>query len=190
MKLIFAQGNPGKPYEKSRHNVGFLLIDALAEAYEASWSEKTKFRAYIAEVKIRGEKVLLVKPTSYYNLTGEVLRTLVDFYKLNATQDILVIHDDLSLPFGTIRVREKGSDAGNNGIKNINAHIGEQYTRVRVGIWSEMRDVMGDADFVLASLSKDEYSTLEAAIYPHILRIIDNFIAGTLEPTSMSLSLN
>src|SRR6202007_316026 len=116
MKIIFAQGNPGQEYEKTRHNVGFLALDFYADKKTVQFQTKSKFYPDIAELTDGGEKVLLVKPTTFYNETGRAAHALADFYKVDTT-DILVIHDELALPFGTLRLREKGSDAGNNGIK-------------------------------------------------------------------------
>lgn len=184
MKLIFAQGNPGKQYERTRHNVGFRVLDTLADKESAGWQTSTKFKADIAEFYRGSEKVLLVKPLGYYNETGSVARALVDFYKLTPVDDVLVIHDELALPFGTLRVREKGSDAGNNGIKSFNAHLGPLFARIRIGIWNDLRDRMGDADFVLSTFTQAENEQLHDTIVPISLSLIDEFIAGTLEASS------
>lgn len=189
MKVIFAQGNPGKQYERTRHNIGFITLDALAAAAQASWKTETKFKASLATVTIDGEKVLLVKPLTYYNETGLAARALVDFYKLTPSTDFLAIHDDLALPFGTIRIREQGSGAGNNGIKSLNAHLGPNYPRIRIGIWNELRDRMSDADFVLSQFSKAEAEQIDTLIATHITPAIHAFIDGTLEPHSQRLSL-
>jgi PTH1 family peptidyl-tRNA hydrolase len=186
MRLIFAQGNPGTQYTSSRHNVGFLALDTFAKEHKTAFTKKPKFHADVAELSLAGEKVLVVKPTTFYNETGQSARLLMDFYKLNST-DILVIHDDLALPFGTIRTREKGSDAGNNGIKSLNAHLGQDYTRIRVGVWSELRDRMPDADFVLAGFNREEAKALEATIIPKIIELTTEFCAGTLKTTSHKL---
>ncbi len=185
MKLIFAQGNPGQQYARTRHNTGFIVLDSLAE--NTTWKKTDKFRAEITEIVIKGEKVLLVKPLSFYNETGQVARAIVDFYKLNPTEDVLIIHDELALPFGTIRVREKGSDAGNNGIKSLNAHLGEDYARIRIGIWNERRDIMDDADFVLSAFSEDELKQLNQLTETKISTLIDAFVDGSLEPVSHKL---
>lgn len=187
MKLIFAQGNPGNAYSKSRHNVGFLVIDALADQLDASWKEKPKMKALVAEVAVNGEKVILAKPTTYYNETGTAARSILDFYKLNADEDFLVIHDDLSLPVGTIRVRQQGSDAGNNGIKSLNNHIGPDYSRVRIGIWNDLRETIDDADFVLGQFNKEESSKLSSDIIPQAIQTVQQFINNTLEYTSHKL---
>ncbi len=184
MKIILAQGNPGSKYDKTRHNIGFYLIDKFAEGQDASWIEKSKFNALTAELTIDDEKVILAKPTTYYNDTGLSVRKLVDFYNLDASQDLLVIHDDLSLPLGTIRVRQRGSDAGNNGIKSINQHIGENYHRLRIGVWNELRDQIDDASFVLSKMHKDEYANLEQKIYPLVSEKISSFINSNIDITS------
>lgn len=186
MKIIVAQGNPGTEYEKTRHNVGFLGIDFFAAQNGAEFQPKPKFFADIAELNRNGEKVLLVKPTTFYNETGKAARAIADFYKIDTT-DILVIHDELALPFGTLRTREKGSDAGNNGIKSLNAHLGENYARLRVGTWNEIADKAGSFDFVLSKFSKDETQKLQSDIFPKITEIISDFINGNHENTSHSI---
>lgn len=184
MKLIFAQGNPEPDYEKSRHNVGFIILNTLAIKFGTKWTDKPKFHALISEIKNANEKVLLVKPTTFYNDTGSSVRALIDFYKLNPLTDLLVIHDDFSLPFGTIRVRKQGNDAGNNGIKSINAHINQNYSRIRIGIWTELREKMDDAEFVLAKFNSVESKQLEKTIVPHVIDLINQFCSGTIQPTS------
>ncbi len=181
MKIILGQGNPGTQYTTTRHNVGWLLLDALAGG--ADFQTRTKFFAAIAETEIAGEKVLLIKPTTFYNETGRSARALLDFYKLDAS-DLLVIHDDLALPLGTIRIRQKGSDAGNNGIKSLNAHIGQDYWRMRVGIWSELRDRQADADFVLSKFTKDEHDFITAHITPEVKKLVEQFCVNDLAHTS------
>ena len=184
MKIIFAQGNPGSKYDKTRHNIGFYVIDKFADSQSANWLEKPKFNAMIAELSVDDEKILLIKPNTFYNDTGLCMRKLIDFYNLNTAQDLLVIHDDLSLPFGTIRIRDKGSDAGNNGIKSINQHIGEDYHRLRIGIWNELRDQMDDASFVLSRMNQEEHDNLEQKIYPLVEEKINNFTSGNIGITS------
>ena len=176
MKLVFAQGNPGTEYEKTRHNVGFLALDHYAGKHNAEFQTKSKFYAEIAEVAMNGIKVQLVKPTTFYNDTGKSARALADFYKIETT-DILVIHDELAIPFGTIRTRAKGSDAGNNGIKSLNAHLGENYPRVRVGTRNAIAEKQDSFDFVLSKFTADEASKLDSDIFPKVDELIDDFIA-------------
>lgn len=189
MKIIFAQGNPGKQYERTRHNIGFIIVDSLAHQQGASWHTNTKLKADTAEVLLDGEKTLLVKPLSFYNETGQVARSLIDFYKLNPADDFLAIHDELALPFGTIRVRKKGSDAGNNGVKSLNSHLGPDYTRIRVGVWNENRDRMDDAAFVLSVFSKEESDALHNTLCDTSIRLIHEFITGTLDASSHTLDV-
>ncbi|MEI7539233.1 MAG: aminoacyl-tRNA hydrolase [Candidatus Saccharibacteria bacterium] len=187
MKIIFAQGNPEPDYALSRHNVGFLVLNTMAEQLKAKWATKPKFHAIIAEIVIGDEKVLLVKPATYYNETGISIRKLVDFYKINQSSDLLVIHDDLALPFGTIRVRNQGSDAGNNGIKSINSHIEPNYTRVRIGILNESHSRINDASFVLSKFKANELDTLKESVIPQTIELINKFYRDGLEPTSHKL---
>lgn len=184
MKIIFAQGNPGTQYTRTRHNAGFAVLDALADEFEGTWKADNKYKADIAEVRIEGEKTLLVKPRSFYNETGTVARAITDFYKLDVAKDFLVIHDELALPFGTLRIREKGSDAGNNGIKSINAHLGPEYARIRIGIWNELRDQIDDANFVLAYFTAKETAHLKQMIDSKIIPLVQDFVRGRLEATS------
>jgi PTH1 family peptidyl-tRNA hydrolase len=187
MKIIFAQGNPGAQYANTRHNVGFLIVDTLAAQYRAEFVKKPKFHADIAELSIAGEKVLLVKPATFYNETGQAARALIDFYKLNVSTDLIAIHDDLALPLGTLRIRESGRDAGNNGIKSLNAHLGANYARIRVGIYNELRDRIHDADFVLSHFTKSESEMLKETITPKVVELINTFCIGTIEVTSHEL---
>lgn len=184
MKIIFAQGNPDTKYVRTRHNTGFLVLDAVGEKYGATWRDIDKYKGRISDVMINGEKVLLVKPLSYYNDTGLVARTLADYYKLDPAKDFLVVHDDLALPFGTIRIRENGSDAGNNGIKSLNAHLGPDYPRIRIGIWTEDRDKMDDVNFVLGTFPKAEFEKLEKEIIPKAIELVEAFVQEKLEFSS------
>lgn len=185
MKLIFSQGNPGSNYHHTRHNIGWQVLDHYADT--AEFHAKPKFFADIAELNKYGEKVLLIKPTTFYNETGRSVRALVDFYKLDPKTDLLVIHDDLALPLGTIRTRDKGSGGGNNGIKSINSHIGEDYPRLRVGINTDLRSRMSDADFVLANFTKNETENVNTHILDAARDIIDGFIGGVYLSSSYSL---
>ena len=184
MKIIFAQGNPGSDYNNTRHNVGFAVLDKLVLKLESKWETKSKFNSLIAEVKIADKKVLLVKPNTFYNDAGTSARKLVDFYKFDSVEDLLVIHDDLALPFGTLRVRKQGSDAGNNGIKSINSHIGENYTRIRIGISNDIHKKIEDTDFVLGKFTAAESEKLEKTIIPQTIDLINNFCNENLQATS------
>lgn len=183
MKIVFAQGNPGTEFEKTRHNVGFLALDHYAQNNSLEFHTKQKFDAEIAETSRGDEKVLFVKPTTYYNETGRAARALADFYKVDSS-DILVIHDDLALPFGMLRTREKGSDAGNNGIKSLNTHLGENYARIRIGIRNDLTNRIGAHDFVLARFTPEESEKLHSSVLPKTDNLIDDFIEGSHTVTS------
>lgn len=188
MKILLAQGNPGPQYAGTRHNIGWTILDEYTAALGVAFKPEKKFAADIATTTVDGEKVLLVKPTTFYNQTGRTARALVDFYNLDPASDLLVIHDDLSLPFGTIRVRDQGSDAGNNGIKSISAHVGPAYWRIRVGIWDEKRNLQPDADFVLSRLSVDATNLVKQKITPVVSEMITKFCSQTLSSTSHQIN--
>ncbi len=135
MKIIAGLGNPGAEYAKTRHNVGFMFVDALADALGLSASDwKDKFDAKVADARIGTEKVVLVKPQTYMNESGRAISPLMNWYKLEP-EDLIVAHDDMDIPAGTIRIRKKGSAGGHNGIKSVLAHVGdEHFARVRIGI--------------------------------------------------------
>lgn len=186
MKLIVGLGNPGLEYQKTRHNLGFIIIDDLAKKFGVKWQTKPKWQANVAEVKLNNERILLVKPTSFYNLTGTVVRQIGDFYKIKYALDLLVIHDDLALEFGTIRVRQKGSDAGNNGIKSIIAQLGEDFWRIRVGTKNTLVGQIDSADFVLSKLTVDEQAALPI-IYQKIETFVANFTQNKLTNDSQKV---
>ena len=133
MKIIAGLGNPGAEYAQTKHNVGFMLVDALAEHLNApAWKED--FFSAMTEVRIGGEKVFLVKPLTYMNNSGEALGPMLSYYKVDA-DDLVVVHDDMDIPAGTVRIRKKGGSGGHNGIKSILTHVGsEDFARVRIGI--------------------------------------------------------
>lgn len=162
MKIIAGLGNPGAEYTQTKHNVGFMLLDALAERLNApAWKED--FFSAITEVRIGGEKVFLVKPLTYMNNSGEALGPMLSYYKMDA-DDLVVVHDDMDIPAGTVRIRKKGSSGGHNGIKSILAHVGsEDFARVRIGIgrpsagWTVI-------NHVLAPFSQEDAPKIRAAI--------------------------
>jgi len=186
MKIIFAQGNPGSRYAQTRHNVGFSFLDFFAAQANLSFAKKPKFQSDIAEGIINGEKILLVKPNTFYNETGIAARLLCDFYKLDSTQDFLVIHDDLALPLGTIRTRKEGSDAGNNGVKSLNAHLGMHYHRIRIGIYTIQRDYSNDIDFVIGAFSETEKNTFPL-LFEQTAKFTAAFIDGAMPLTKVNV---
>lgn len=160
MYLIAGLGNPGREYENTRHNAGFASIDRLAEKNHISMDMK-KFQALCGTGYIGGQKVLLLKPQTYMNLSGESLRAACDFFKIDPEQELIVIYDDISLAPGQLRIRTKGSAGGHNGIKSIIAHLGTQvFLRVKVGI-GEKPQGWELADYVLGHFSKGEQMVMQ-----------------------------
>ena len=186
MKVILALGNPGEKYVHTRHNAGFLVIDQLAAGQSAQFSNKPKFSANIAELNMSGEKILLVKPTTYYNEVGIAARALMDFYKLTL-DDLLIIHDDTALDFGKIRIRKGGRDAGSNGLKSLHAHIGSDFWHIRIGTDNLLRRQIGDVDFVLSKFNADERIILRNWTIPESIKLIGTFLDNTIEPLSIKL---
>lgn len=163
MKMIIGLGNPGKQYEKTRHNIGFHVIDELADRWGPAPVMQTKFNGMYTIIHRPEGKVMLVKPLTYMNLSGECVRPLMDYYDI-APEDIVVIYDDLDLPPGTIRLRQKGSAGGHNGMKSLIAHLGtDGFNRIRVGI-DRPPSGMKVADYVLSSFSKEEQPVMEQMV--------------------------
>ncbi|MEG0823336.1 MAG: aminoacyl-tRNA hydrolase [Erysipelotrichaceae bacterium] len=161
MKLIVGLGNPGKEYEKTRHNTGFNAIDKLSESIDIK-CDMVKFKSNYGMGLYGGQKVMLMKPTTYMNNSGEAVKAAVDFYQI-AIEDIVVIYDDLDLPVGKLRLREKGSSGGHNGIKSITAHLHTQvFNRIRIGI--DKNPLIPTADYVLGKISKDESAEFEKSL--------------------------
>ncbi len=161
MKLIVGLGNPGMKYEKTRHNIGFDVVDILVREFKAP-AFREKFQGLLTEINFEGEKVLFQKPQTYMNLSGDSLSAVAKFYKIDI-EDILVIYDDMDTNLGKIRFRPKGSSGGHNGIKSIIAHMGEVFPRVRFGIGKPTlpSQVGGDiVDFVLSRFTKEEEERL------------------------------
>ena len=155
MYLVVGLGNPGRQYESTRHNMGFDTVDYLVEEYKVPQGG-VKFNAMYGKGRIEGQPVILMKPLSYMNLSGESLREIIDFYKLNPAEELIVIYDDISLDVGKLRIRAKGSAGGHNGIKNIIVQLGTQeVTRIKIGV-GEKPAKMDLADYVLGRFSKEE----------------------------------
>ena len=163
MFVIVGLGNPEKKYEGTRHNIGFAVIDALADKYNISIKDK-KYKALCGTGVIEGVKVMLVKPLTYMNLSGDSVADVMNFYKLDPEEDMLVVYDDISLAPGNIRVRKKGSAGGHNGIKSIIARCGTQnFMRVRVGV-GEKPEGWDLADHVLGHFSDEDSRLVREAV--------------------------
>lgn len=163
MYIIAGLGNPGRQYAHTRHNVGYDVIDVLADRYRIE-VDSLRFQALVGKGMAEGHKVILAKPVTFMNLSGQSVRELVHFYKIDEKARLIVVYDDISLPPGQLRIREKGSAGGHNGIKNIIAHLGgQEFLRVKVGI-GEKPPGYDLADYVLSHFSTEERKQLDAAL--------------------------
>ena len=174
--LVVGLGNPGTQYESTRHNMGFLAVDKLAQEENFRFS-KLRFKAWTATWEVGGQKVLVMKPQTYMNLSGECIRQVMDYYKVDPSE-FIVIYDDISLVPGGIRIRKKGSAGGHNGIKNIIAHLGTQeFPRVRIGV-GEKPARMDLADYVLGHFPKEETETMTTAFKDGAAAVVDMMTEG------------
>lgn len=161
MKLIAGLGNPGKEYANTRHNAGFMAMDLLADQCGVSLTSE-KWEALVCSVRINGEAVLLMKPMTYMNLSGKAISQAVRFYQINP-EDILILHDDMDIPVGDLRIRRKGSSGGQNGMKNIIQSLGtEEIARIRIGVDHDRSGHV--ADWVLSPIPKAEREAFEIAL--------------------------
>ncbi len=162
MYLIVGLGNPGKEYQNTRHNIGFDVIDVIARQENISVTEK-KHKALIGKGIIAGRKVILAKPQKYMNLSGESVRSLLDYYKADETEELLVVSDDISLPPGQLRIRKKGSAGGHNGLKNIIAHLGHDcFQRIKMGV-GEKPEGYDLVDYVLGRFDGTDRKIMDQA---------------------------
>ena len=176
MFVIVGLGNPTAQYEGTRHNAGFDVIDVLAEKYNISVDAR-KCRAFCGKGVIAGQKVLLVKPQTYMNLSGESVGGIVNYYKIDPESDLLVIYDDISLDVGQLRIRKKGSAGGHNGIKSIIAHLGTTvFPRIKVGVGEKPKNY-DLADYVLGHFSKQERELMEEG-YEHASDAVEQIVQG------------
>ena len=163
MVIIAGLGNPTREYENTRHNIGFMAIDALADKYNISVMD-CKHKALTGKGVINGTRVVLVKPLTYMNLSGEAIRAVTDYYKVDAESELIVIYDDVSLDVGQLRIRKKGSAGGHNGIKNIIANLGhDTFMRIRIGVGEKPKGY-DLADYVLGHFSKDELEVMKDSL--------------------------
>ncbi len=172
MKLIVGLGNPGKEYENTRHNIGFMALDKLSQSLNIN-IDKNKFDGLYGEKIINDEKILFLKPQKYMNLSGEVVRKYVDFFKIKI-EDILIINDDLDLPLGKIKIKFQGSCGGHNGLRNIEQHLStDKYKRIKIGISNNK--LFDTKDYVLSKFNKEELEILNKTI-DIIPQIFDDYI--------------
>lgn len=185
MKLIVGLGNPGNEYANTRHNLGYMALDHIAKAKGLEFQNSSKFFALTAEFQAGDQRVILAKPTTFMNDSGQAVQALRHFYKLDLA-DVWVVSDDLDLEFGKVRVRIGGSSGGHNGLKSIIEKVGEDFVRFRVGIKSENLSKMDPKDFVLQRFSKEDEAELPKVIAQTDELIKKAFSEG-VEHTSSSL---
>jgi PTH1 family peptidyl-tRNA hydrolase len=160
--LLVGLGNPGEEYERTRHNIGFICVDEFAAKNNFDpWTNKKDLKCMLTQTNMGDTRVILCKPQTFMNLSGEAVQAVAHFYKIDNSQ-IVVVHDELDINFGQIRMRVGGSAAGNNGIKSVSQHMGENYGRVRVGIGPKAHEQMDAADFVLQNFTRDQQDKLPA----------------------------
>jgi len=175
--LIVGLGNIGKDYENSRHNIGFACVDNFAEQHNFSaWIAKRDLRARVAEKIMGGARVILVKPTTFMNESGQAVMSIQNYFKIT-NADTVVVHDELDIDFGQIRARVGGSAAGNNGIKSLIQHCGEDFNRIRIGVRNERLQKMDSADFVLAKFNKEEKASLPE-LYREVSATLSEYTAS------------
>ncbi|MGL5989848.1 aminoacyl-tRNA hydrolase [Cetobacterium sp.] len=176
MKLIVGLGNPGREYERTRHNVGFDIIDEFAQKNGFN-QFKDKFQGMITEKTINGEKVILLKPQTYMNLSGNSVVQVVKFYKIDPVDELVVVYDDMDLPLGKTRVKINGSAGGHNGIKSIISHLGSNFIRVKCGI-GKAKNKDENINFVLSKFTKEE-SELVDPMFLSIKFLLEDVIKDT-----------
>ncbi len=163
MYIIVGLGNPGKQYEATRHNVGFDFIDCLANKYNISVLE-AKHKALIGKGIVAGQKVILAKPLTYMNLSGESIRQLIDYYKVDEETELIVVYDDISLKPGGLRIRGKGSAGGHNGIKSIIQHLGhDRFIRIKIGVGEKPKG-WDLADYVLSRFTTEDRKLVDEVV--------------------------
>ncbi|MGL5089061.1 MAG: aminoacyl-tRNA hydrolase [Cetobacterium sp.] len=176
MKLIVGLGNPGREYERTRHNVGFDIVDEFAQKNGFN-QFKDKFQGLITEKTINGEKVILLKPQTYMNLSGNSIIQVIKFYKIDPAAELVVVYDDMDLPLGKTRVKINGSAGGHNGIKSIISHLGSNFIRVKCGIGkAENKDK--NINFVLGKFTKEE-SELVDPMFLNIKSLLEDVVKDT-----------
>lgn len=174
MRLVVGLGNPGRKYARTRHNAGFLVVERLAERWGIDPGRKTQSNALVGEGRVRDVPVLLARPQSFMNLSGQPARALMDFYKLSV-EDVLVVHDEVDLPFGVVRVKSGGGHGGHNGLRDLSRHLGPGYGRVRVGV-GRPPEGWDTADYVLGT-----WTELESAELPAIVETACDAVESALQ---------
>ncbi len=185
MKLIVGLGNVGKEFERTRHNIGFMVADALATSHDATWQHQAKFFAHTVKIDLDGHNVLLAKPDTLMNRSGKAVQALAHYHKCELS-DIIVVSDDLDLAFGKIRVRIGGSSGGQNGLKSIIEALGDGFVRVRIGVAGTERGQVDARDYVLQRFSAYEQKHI-GSITAQASEIIEQIVTQGAEHISRSI---
>lgn len=196
MKLIVGLGNPGPKYVLTRHNVGFMLLDVLAQAFEGhdNWKTDKEFRAQTMKTNIAGQPVLMIKPQTFMNLSGESVQPAAAMFKI-PLEDILVVHDEIDLPFGEVRFQSKRGPGGHNGIKSVHQMLGsDEYCRMRLGVGRPQQFVNDQGEktgavmevhaYVLQNFTKDEQRALQQELFEHFVDAVEVWVKDGLQQAS------
>lgn len=180
MKLIVGLGNPGAQYDKTRHNVGFVVLDSIARRHAAGVVGRSKFHGVLLDTNIKGQRVLLLKPTTFMNCSGQAVAEALRFYRIDSATHLLVIVDDVALECGLLRLRESGGAGGHNGLTDIEEKLStDQYPRLRIGIDSS--DVIPQREYVLGKFRPDQQELINAAIDTAVDACVCWVLNGTTE---------
>jgi PTH1 family peptidyl-tRNA hydrolase len=189
MKLIVGLGNPGKEYEKTRHNAGFMVLDEIARRLGGDFCDLSRWEAATLEANINGEKIVFMKPLTYMNVSGRAVGKFADYYKLDPEKDIWVVTDDLDMPLGRIRIRHEGSSGGQNGLKSIIEAVGtDLFSRIRLGISQEITESEPEASiYVLQQFEKREQTLAQRVVVKAADVILDGLNQGTLTAHTLEI---
>jgi peptidyl-tRNA hydrolase, PTH1 family len=190
IRLVVGLGNPGKEHVLTRHNIGFMALDDFAAKNEfPSWQENKKFKGYVSEKILGQHKVILLKPSTYMNESGQAVQAVLKFYRIGLS-DMVAVHDELAIAFGQIRTRIDGQAAGNNGIKSIIQSVGSEFGRIRIGIKSEISEKAEKSNFVLGKFTKEEQNHLPALLTESSNIITEFLYGGQLPHDTRSIMLD
>jgi PTH1 family peptidyl-tRNA hydrolase len=186
IKLIVGLGNPGRQYERTRHNAGFLFLDRLVFESNSDWVKESRFDGLMAEIGVLGSKVMLLKPCTFMNRSGQAVGKVVRYYKLSP-EEILVVHDELDFDVGVLRLKKDGGHAGHNGLRDIIAHLGsKEFYRLRIGVGRPSAGKVV-ADFVLSSPSRNEWDLMVSA-FDYAGGYMDQMVAGDMSAVMNKLN--
>ena len=178
IELVVGLGNPGPKYDRTRHNVGFWFLDALARQYATSFRSQSKLHGELASARIGGEQFYLIKPTTFMNLSGQCVAASGSYYRI-APANVLIVHDELDLPAGTVRLKRGGGHGGHNGLRDIAQHIGKDFLRLRIGVGDPQHPTRG-ANFVLNAPPPAQAQDIEAAM-DTVLDVFDEILSGNIQ---------